>query len=123
LINLRIIKEKIFGQNIRDLEVLYSQSQLHTLQGRRGPDGLSSSFGEVIVVTLGLVTFGPVTFALVTSGLVTFGPVTFGLVTCGPVTSVLASLTASPPIARSGLQNRATVTYLRGGKRGRWGRW
>ncbi len=63
------------------------------MQGRRGPDGLSSSFGEVIVVTFGLVTFG-----LVTSGLVTFGPVTFGL-----VTSVLASLTASPPIARSGL--------------------
>jgi hypothetical protein len=62
--------------------------QLYTLQGRREPDGLSSSFGEVIVVT-----FGPVTFGLVTSVLVTFGL----------VTSALASLTASPPIARSGL--------------------
>ncbi len=67
--------------------------QLYTLQGRRGPDGLSSSFGEVIVVA-----FGPVT-----SGLVIFGLVTSVLVTFGLVTSVLASLTASPPIARSGL--------------------
>ena len=43
--------EKMFGQNIRDPEVQY---RLYTLQGRRGPDGLSSSFGEVIVVTFGL---------------------------------------------------------------------
>jgi hypothetical protein len=79
------------------LEIL-KYLQLYTLQGRRGPDGLSSSFGEVIVVTFGPVIFGPMTFGPVTSG-----PVTSELVTFGPVTSVLASLTASPPIARSGL--------------------
>ncbi len=56
-------------------------------------------------MTLGLVTFGPVTF----------GPVSFGLVTFGPVTSVLASLTASPPIARSGLYRTEQQLHIKVG--------